>query len=99
MTVALQGGPSGQLTPAQVEHIRRTVRHVPEVMVKVLSKGGQDLRSVGKHVDYIDRHGKLPLETDDGERLFGQASKMLLAEGDAATLAIGICAPCARIGR
>ncbi len=77
-----RGGPAVQLTPAQVEHIRRTVRRVPEVMVKVLSSGGQDLKSIGKHVEYIDRHGKLPLETDDGERLFGQASKALLADWD-----------------
>jgi hypothetical protein len=55
-----RAGPAAPLSPAQVEQIRRTVRRVPEVMVKVLSKGCQDLRSVGKHVDYIDRHGKLP---------------------------------------
>jgi hypothetical protein len=77
-----RGGPASQLTPTQVEHIRRTVRRVPEVMVKVLSSGGQDLKSVGKHIDYIDRHGKLPLETDDGDRLSGQASKTLLADWD-----------------
>ena len=54
-----RGGPGG-LTPTQVEHVRRTVRRVPEVMVKVLSRGGQDLKSVAKHIDYIDRHGDLP---------------------------------------
>ena len=76
-----RGGPGG-LTPTQVEHVRRTVRRVPEVMVKVLSRGGQDLKSVAKHIDYIDRHGDLPLETDEGERLFAQASKSLLADWD-----------------
>lgn len=44
---------------------------VPEAMVKVLSSGSNDLGAVARHLDYINRHGKLPLETDDGDRLTG----------------------------
>ncbi|EQD62639.1 hypothetical protein B2A_02728, partial [mine drainage metagenome] len=41
----------------------------PEVMVKVLSKDSNNLRSVARHLNYIGRHGCLQLETDDGDRL------------------------------
>ena len=59
-------------SPAQLEQIRRTVRGVPEVMVKV-SGGGRDAASVRTHLSYIDRHGKLEVHTDEGERLQGKA--------------------------
>jgi hypothetical protein len=80
-----RGGPrenGGRLTPAQVEQIRRTVQRVPEVMVKVLPRASNDLKAAGKHLDYISRHGKLELETDDGERLQGKIGKALLDEWD-----------------
>lgn len=78
-----RGGPTGsELTPAQVEQIRRTVRRAPEVVVKVLPRGSNDLKAVGKHLDYIGRKGKLELETDDGERLGGQMGKEVLGRWD-----------------
>lgn len=80
-----RGGPrenGGRLTPEQVEQILRTVRRVPEVMVKVLPRASNDLKGAGKHLDYISRHGKLGLETDDGERLEGRSGKVLLEEWD-----------------
>lgn len=43
----------GKLTPAQVEQIRRTARRTPEVVVKVLPRASNDLKAVGKHLDYI----------------------------------------------
>ncbi|MGH3431128.1 MAG: hypothetical protein ACRDQZ_26750, partial [Mycobacteriales bacterium] len=52
------------LSGDQIAAIDRTVRRVPEVMVKVLPKDSNSLRSVGRHLDYIGRYGKLELETD-----------------------------------
>jgi hypothetical protein len=65
------------LTPAQRDHIARTVRRSPEVMVKV-SGGARTVRGVGQHVDYIGREGKLGVETDDGERLQGEGFEKAL---------------------
>jgi MobA/VirD2-like, nuclease domain len=70
------------LTPGQLEHIQRTVRRTPEVVVKVLPRASNDLRAVGKHLDYIGRKGELELETDDGEHLGGRLGKDLLDDWD-----------------
>ena len=72
----------GRLTPAQVEQIRRTARRTPEVVVKVLPRASNDLKAVGKHLDYIGRNGELELETDDGDRLSGRIGKDLLDDWD-----------------
>jgi hypothetical protein len=80
-----RGGPSesgGRLTPGQVEQIRRTARRTPEVVVKVLPRACNDLKAVGKHLDYIGRNGELDLEVDDGERLSGRIGKTLLDDWD-----------------
>lgn len=80
-----RGGPSesgGRLTPAQLEQIRRTVRRTPEAVVNVLPRASNDLKAVGKHLDYIGRNGDLELETDDGERLSGRIGKDLLDDWD-----------------
>ena len=80
-----RGGPSesgGRLTPAQVEQIRRTVGRTPEVVVKVLPRASNDLKAVGKHIDYIARNGKLELEADDGDRLSGRIGEDLLKDWD-----------------
>jgi hypothetical protein len=74
-----------RLSPAEVQQIARTVRRTPEVMVKVLSRGGQDLGAVRRHLDYLRLRddGELELETDNGERLSGQGiSKELLEDWD-----------------
>jgi len=60
-----------QFSPAQLEQIGRTVSGVPEVMVKV-SGGGKSADAVQAHFAYIDRHGKLEVHTDEGERLQGK---------------------------
>jgi hypothetical protein len=58
-------------------------RRTPEVMVKVLSGGGQDLGAVRRHLDYLGRAGELDLETDDGEQLRGKGTeKALLGDWD-----------------
>jgi len=51
-------------------------------MIKVLSRGGQDLRAVRRHLDYLrDRdEGELAIETDDGERLTGPGVAKNLTE-------------------
>jgi Relaxase/Mobilisation nuclease domain len=72
----------GRLTPGQLEQIQRTVRRTPEAVVKVLPRASNDLKAVGKHLDYIGRKGELELETDDGERLGGRIGKDLLADWD-----------------
>lgn len=76
-------GRRDRLTPAEVKQIARTVGRTPEVMVKVLSGGGQDLSAVGRHLNYLSRSGSLELETDDGESVRGKgAGKELLEDWD-----------------
>ena len=62
-------GRRDRLSPQELALIGRTVRRVPEVMIKVLSKDSNNLRSVVRHLNYIGRRGELELETDDGTRL------------------------------
>ena len=57
-----------QFSPAQLEQIGRTVSGVPEVMIKV-SGGGKSADAVQTHLSYIDRHGRLEVHTDEGEKL------------------------------
>jgi hypothetical protein len=66
------------LLPAQVEQIARTVRHTPEVMVKI-SGGGQSAKAVAAHFKYLSRQ-EFEVETDDGERLKGRESVKGLIE-------------------
>jgi len=80
-----RGGPKGsiRLSADQIAAIDRTVRRVPEAMVKVLPKDSNNLRSVARHLNYIGRNGKLELETDDGERLQAKdAGQCLLEDWD-----------------
>lgn len=71
----------GRLTPAQVEHIRRTVTCTPEVMVKVTGGGGAgSSRGIRAHFSYVSRRGELEIETDDGERLKGRDAGLRLLE-------------------
>lgn len=66
-------GPShtDRLSSAQVEHVARTVRSVPEVMVKV-SGGGTSTKAVVAHFKYLNRRREFEIETDDGEHLRGR---------------------------
>ncbi len=72
-----RGGPraADRLTPSQIEQIRLTVNRAPEAVVKVLPRSSNDLKAVGKHIDYIGRRGNLALEGDDGERLQGRVGR------------------------
>jgi hypothetical protein len=76
-------GRRDRLTPAEIALISRTVRGAPEVMVKVLPKDSNDLRSVARHLNYIGRYGELGLETDDGDHIQGRsAGQRLLTDWD-----------------
>lgn len=79
-----RGGPraADRLTPLQIEQIRLTVNRAPEAVVKVLPRSSNDLKAVGKHIDYIGRRGNLELEGDDGERLQGRVADALMEDWD-----------------
>ena len=42
-------GRRDRMSSAEIDHISRTARRVPEVMVKVLTRGGQDMKAVQRH--------------------------------------------------
>lgn len=77
-----RGGPGRRdhLSQDEIELISRTVRRTPEVMVKVLSRGGLDLKAVGRHLSYLNRGGDVEIETDDGQRLSGEGIHNKLLE-------------------
>ncbi len=75
-----RAGPSESrgFSAAQIEQIQRTVMgRTPEVMVKVTG-GGRRVGAVAAHLSYISQHGKLDLETDDGQHVFREGQKELL---------------------
>jgi hypothetical protein len=49
-------------------------------MVKVLGRGGQDLKAIGRHLGYLNRGGELEIETDDDQRLSGDGVETELLE-------------------
>jgi hypothetical protein len=75
-------GQRDSLSPGEIAQVARTVRRTPEVMVKVLSRGGQNLKAVSRHLDYLRLRdeGELELETDDGQRLTGDNATQELVE-------------------
>ncbi len=73
-------GRRDRLSPAELQHISRTVRRVPEAVVKVLPKDVNNLTGVRKHLGYIGRYGELDLETDDGDRVKGRSIGRQLIE-------------------
>lgn len=77
---ARRGPPeSMMLTIGQIEQIRRTVRRVPEVMVKVTG-GGRKLKAVAAHLAYLSHDGELELETDDAQRVPQAGQRELLRD-------------------
>jgi hypothetical protein len=70
---------STRITIGQIEQVRRTVRRVPEVMVKVTG-GGRKVGAVAAHLFYISHNGELELETDDGQRVPKEGQKELLRD-------------------
>jgi hypothetical protein len=67
-----KGAPLGGSSPASwASHMSASQAGAQEVLVKI-SGGGRDADGVQAHFEYIDRHGKLEIETDDGEVLQGK---------------------------
>jgi MobA/VirD2-like, nuclease domain len=69
----------GRFSSAQVGQIARTVRHVPEVLLKVTG-GGTKVGAVRAHLVYITRKGRLEIETDTGDRIARDQQKAFLVE-------------------
>jgi hypothetical protein len=73
-------GPGARWSPQELELITLTARRTPEVMVKV-SGGATSLQGAMAHLKYIDRRGRLEIETDQGEVVQGNdAEKSLIAD-------------------
>jgi hypothetical protein len=72
-------GPNGRLSPEEISLVVRTLRRTPEVMVKV-SGGARSTAGAVAHLKYIDRHGDLELETDEGEKLKGADAERTVVE-------------------
>ena len=72
-------GPNGRLSPEEISLVVRTLRRTPEVMVKV-SGGARSTAGALAHLKYIDRHGDLELETDEGVKLKGGDSERSVVE-------------------
>lgn len=78
-----RSGPRERFTAAQLELISLTVRRTPEVMVKMLNRGGRTRADVGRHLSYLDRDGGLTIEADDGRGLRGkEAAASILDDWD-----------------
>ncbi len=60
-------GNGPHLTKEDIAQVSRTVRRVPEVMIKV-SGGARSMRGVASHLSYIGRKGEGITETDEGGR-------------------------------
>ena len=73
-------GRRDHISQDEIELISRTVSRTPEVMVKVLSRGGKDLKAVGRHLAYLNRDGEVEIETDDGQQLSGKGVERQLLE-------------------
>jgi hypothetical protein len=69
----------GRFSHEQLSQIARTVRRVPEVVVKV-SGGGREAGAVQAHFAYMGKRGKLEIETDDGRVLTGKGAARELVE-------------------
>lgn len=69
-----------RLSQEEIQVLSRTARRTPEVMVKVLTKSGQDLKAVGQHLAYLSREGDVEIEADDGRRLSGDGTEQKLLE-------------------
>jgi hypothetical protein len=68
-----KGARGGQSPAGWAERMGSAGRGAREVLVKI-SGGGRDADGVQAHFEYIDRHGKLNIETDQGEVLRGKTA-------------------------
>src|SRR5271154_4752177 len=68
-----KGSVAGGSTAGWTDRMGASGRGAREVLVKI-SGGGRDVDGVQAHFEYIDRHGKLDIETDHGEVLRGKTA-------------------------
>jgi hypothetical protein len=68
-----KGSVAGGSTSGWTDRMGASGRGAREVLVKI-SGGGRDADGVQAHFEYIDRHGKLDIETDHGEVLGGKTA-------------------------
>ncbi|MGF6856746.1 relaxase/mobilization nuclease domain-containing protein [Paraburkholderia sp. CI3] len=64
------------------EQLARTLRRIPEVMVKITNKASsaQGMGAVRRHLRYISRNGKVELEDQDGMTVLGREALHDLAD-------------------
>lgn len=62
---------TAQRAQAVRDRLSRTVRKVPEVMVKITS-ACKGMTQIGRHIDYISRKGEIDMEDQDGLILRGK---------------------------
>lgn len=60
-----------RLSFAQIQEIERTVRRIPEVMVRISSAQSNDFDAVAVHIERITCRGEIAMETDSGEMMQG----------------------------
>lgn len=87
LTPAVLRSAVGSSSAQAVDRMARIARRAPEVMVKITgrTRDGAHLRA---HLDYISRHGALPLAGPDAERIEGRAAVTGLAAEWSEELAI-----------
>ncbi len=74
-------GRRDRVTRSEMEIMRRTLNRDPEVMVKVISKGAQDLKAIDRHLKYISREGEIDLVDDQGQSTRDpDAAKVIIAD-------------------
>ena len=64
------------------DQLARTLRHTPEVMVKITNKASsaQGMGAVRRHLRYISRNGQVELEDQNGDRISGSEAVRDLAQ-------------------
>lgn len=76
-------GRRDHITRSELEIMRRTLNRDPEVMVKVISKGAQDLKAIEKHLKYIGREGEIDMIDDQGQAIRDpEAAKSIIEDWD-----------------
>ena len=66
------GAGAGRLDASQVRRrVNSLVKRRPQVMVRI-SGGGKGIRHIKAHLDYISRHGQIPLEDQQGDKFNGK---------------------------
>ncbi len=77
------GGKGAKATATRAQAVRdrlaRTIKRVPEVMVKITSSC-KGMKQIGRHLDYISRKGQIEIEDQDGFVLSGKDALKELKE-------------------